>query len=597
MTNETRERGNFYIAKFLCSIMFSLAKDSLIELERSSKEIKRKMENGFPVITIKTVIRNRYRELGEVFGNMLRENGDEDKKLELLNQMLKKSAEIKKDYKNLGFSLEQYEKTLIDEIRVALYEGKILRRGHRALGLHEMIAQIIISGEIDFSDFAEKEYKADPALWIAKYSEIYRNLEMQLDLLTDTDFIKLDSIIVILNRLLDGVQFLQIKLETFDFDHYLAHIEELEQERSVLFLRRIFDTYISEYHCINRFFNRLTPTALDYITKWHDYRYFYELLNEWIVRFAKLLNLIQTKTGDYSSYAPLMQLLTADEGESALIKKLQSYVDLQSKANELFVKIDQKAPSQENRRNLELINLAMEETFQRDNFRNTVTRDAAPFIWEIRFTLVATYLLSKFIIADFYDTDVVAVKEIDENLWYYAENTPINSMTFGTLLMKLYLFSDLGTKMKNKELISLAVGEYTRLSTKFKTAAPYYRISALFFINMFELITERKNVDEAFSEINQALLVESAFIPSERVKNQIQMYLEYLNEYERNYLNNRPKTSLEFGIEHRNQILSASNIFRYYVPIEGYYLQNKYIELKFPVFGSNSDSVFSDYQF
>ncbi len=560
--------------------------EALNELLSLGASLSSKLSTGFPLISARTMIKNRYGELEEEVLKFLdNPNFTANDKLQNLVKLNEYFIQLKKDLAEYDLGLEERNQKIWDSIIQKIDTTNFIIQASRVPNLHNLISDIFIREyDItvleDVNPFSEskKWYEiVSQAMWHGsfnlkilyqspffskeQFSRIF-GLSMyyfkSIDSIFDDDEIKkfltdansneirddlIRDLMIFYVNMISGLAFLQYKVEFLEYEEYLGYWEfDLDGFNFIGGLISRFQSMKTSLSTLLRSAG-ITGDCIALLKGEHKavYNEFKDL--EMVVLSQKLLNLLHEISPPYADH-------------KGIIDQMDS----------VMTKIEK------------LISEIPEIVFKRENVN----------VYTVLFSYILS-IIKQIEYLPFKSSQLQAKLEWASRL---MQNTQITSMKFPFFISPILLSID--ANLKKGDLGSL---ENDLMSLKSLHSAevkfdPYPHLSTEILFNILKLVTNHSNLDDTINMIFQNYLSNSAFISSSRLLEQIENFIDYLREYKKSIEENQKKPILPLELEQMNTALPLNHVFRHIPSLEFYSIKGKYMELKYPIFGDPSFTIF-----
>jgi hypothetical protein len=572
--------------------LINKANESIEEFQRSSEEIFQKIQSGHPAFTIKTILSNRINELIDIYSKLLiSEDIDANQRLtSLLDLFSTFTKEIEK-FQSIEIQIEEFIQPFIDEIKIILADYNLIERGNDVVGISELIIKYFIK-PYDPTILQDISISDDYIAWKAEFAKIYNEARILHIIFSETMFFEIYEFKQIYGLLLHYYKTLDVIIQEFSFEKYGQLYENLESEESIFTL--FYNVYFYLGLTFTKSMERVDLNHFeDVIDIWRtESTDVYSILLTISKRITTLTTRIETEIGEVKNPITLQIIRKENEIINHIIRYAE-YLKYQYEVYQLLIGIYTPSSTTNLRSKLEQVIDQISIEFSKDSFQNYLSIKPYTDTWEIRCNLIKTYLTGKIVLAEKFDSSMRLIEDVEDYIWEYTKLSEVSIYTFETLILKGIMYAQIGFKLQKHEYLELAHHEFDKLNDKMETAPRYLKFCYKFFFNILQLLTEKRSFEDVMETIKQYYFEASLYIKSDKLRYEIDTFLEYLENYEKSVIENLPKPTLPFEIEFKNHSLNVGNLFKHYLSLEAYWLHNKYIELKVPVFGTISDTIYN----
>ncbi len=189
------------------------------------------------------------------------------------------------------------------------------------------------------------------------------------------------------------------------------------------------------------------------------------------------------------------------------------------------------------------------------------------------------------------------IEELIAKLSWAARNlneTCITAYTFPLLISPILCSVREALNKANVTKIREAVVALKQIESDDHEFQPYAEVTFVLLKTILSLASGIISLNDAINQISQVFLANSAFIPSRDVMDMFEQYINYLRAYENSLVQNLRKPILPLELEAMNGALQVNHFLRHVPLLDFFSLKSELIELKYPIFGDPSLTVYEN---
>lgn len=551
------------------------------------ESLSQKLASGFPQISARTIIRNRYNELKEEILAYLQDgNISANEKMKHLITLNDHFIRLKKELVEYDLGLEEQNQKIWEAVFETIFNTTFVEQASRVPNLHELISRVLLR-EYDITKLEEINPYSDTSMWLeiiqraSTYARFNMQLLIQVPFMPQENFDTIFGLIMYYFKTLDAIFH-------DDYIHKFLSDQASEHIRKDLFIE-IVKLYSFMILGLGLIQSRIELINLEqYLDYWNVELTKFDFLRGILRRFedlkAKILeNLDRTGAGDFS-----LQRIFEGKDSSTMLEVKQ--IALVAISEEIFQILQEIEPPNADRKHLTDL---LEANFRKiEKLVEDIDGPTTPNDNYAINLLLSSYIVGHAKMIDLYP---FKVDELIAKLSWGARNIKgdcITTIVFPMVVAPTLMTVQEALSKGNIEKVKEAVFSLKQFETEDKQFHPYAEVSLFFLKNVLSLVSGLTTLNEAINQISQVLLANSAFIPSHQVMEMFDQYINYLRTYEEALKRNLRKPLLPLELEAMNGALPVSHLLRHVPILDFYSLKSDYIELKYPIFGDPSFTIY-----
>lgn len=558
-----------------------------MELVQLAENMEDKLKDGFPLISAKTIIKNRYSELKEEVSEFLTDpNIDVNVKFQRMVDLNENFLFLKKKLYEYDLSLDELNQSIWEKVHKILLRNRILEGANKVFHLSEWVGKILVR-EFDPTVLEDISPLTKPGQWLETVEKILQYGQFNLQILNQAPFLENSQF----ERILGLCMYYYKTLDSLFTDDSFANVIADQNFEPFLdkFLQLFYQIYGSLIVGISVLMDKFQIERYEtYLAYWEGEVLYYKFPVSLIDRFYNLKSKYIQKLRE-SNLATIAREQVV-MGTHSSIKHLEQAIQYIAKACQLFEHIEElQNPSSikdQLKHKMETILSQIEHELTGDFTPKEIEHEDARFMLLHSYIIAHAVLLNSFPFE--YDDHIAKLEWASR---FFPKETILPSH-FQYIFATPIVMVNFALKKGNLDTVQLAVKKLKELKPVEATLAPYVELSYKFLLNVLQMVLNKKTLNEVIQENAQIVLQNSAFIPSRSLMELVETYLDYLRSYETSINENLQKPFLPLELEAMNTGFGYNHLLKVVPHFDFYSIKGDFIEMKYPLFGDMAFTIY-----
>ncbi|RMG38056.1 MAG: hypothetical protein D6732_05650, partial [Methanobacteriota archaeon] len=532
--------------------------EALNELINLGQSLSQKLNSGFPQISARTIIKNRYNGLKEEILNYLTNaKHTANEKMRNLISLNEQFIKLKKELVEFDLGLEEQNQKIWEAVFERLFNTTLIEEAARVPKLHELISKVLVR-EYDITKLEEINPYSDTNQWFEtiKRASTYARFNMQLIIqapfLPEEQFKTIFGLIMYYFKTIDAI------LQDEYIRKFMAD-QASEPIRKDLIIE-IINLYSFMILGMSVIQSKIDLIRLEeYLDYWNLDLTEFQFITGLIKHFDDLKSsLSELLRNNGKETLEIQRIIEGKDSATYSAKKHIEYIAISEKIHQCIQQMEKQYVD------IKPITEEMEEYFRQvEKSIEENEPSNSPNDNYSRLILLSAYISGNARLIELYP---FKIDELIAKLSWASRNLNgnyVNALAFPLIVSPILCSVHEALTKANIPKIREGLMSLKQLESDDKQFQPIAEVTFIMLKTILNLASEVITLNDAINQISQVLLANSAFIPSRDVMERFEQYVNYLRAYENSLLQNIRKPLLPLELEAMNGALQVNHFLKH----------------------------------